>query len=212
MQYLLFFFAILTVSSFSVVIRQTFIDTYKHLNDPVHFEEYLKNNFTLEKLSEDFNSHPPHSTSSQKDDSNNIKQLSTEGVNQFHKGAIYYFVESEKIIGYFKIILDKSSLETQSPVIYPSDFDYKKLKGIEIERIYVLKEMKGQGIGRFMIEKTIEIAKTNGFDYVWLGVWADNPAAIAFYQKMGFTVFGEHIFMMGNDAQKDLLMMIEVLR
>ena len=194
------------------IVRQTFIDTYEHLNDPDDFQAYLKNNFTLEKLSEDFNSLSPHSTSSLKDDSNTLERLNTEGVNQIHKGAFYYFVENEKIIGYFKIILDKSSLESQSPVIYPSDFDYKNQKGVEIERIYVIKEMKGQGIGRFMIEKTIEIAKTNGFDYVWLGVWADNPAAIAFYQKMGFTVFGEHIFMMGNDAQKDLLMMIEVLR
>ena len=71
--------------------------------------------------------------------------------------------------------------------------------------------MKGRGIGRFMIEKTIEIAKNSGFNYVWLGVWAENAIAISFYQKMGFTVFGEHIFMMGDDAQKDFLMMIEVL-
>ena len=194
------------------IVRQTFIDTYEHLNDPDDFQAYLKNNFTLEKLSEDFKPLPSDSLSSQSYDSNSKERLSTEGDNQIHRGAYFYFVENENIYGYFKINLDKSSLESQSPVIYPSDFDYKKLKGIEIERIYVMKEMKGQGIGRFMIEKTIEIAKTNGFDYVWLSVWADNPAAIAFYQKMGFTVFGEHIFMMGNDAQKDLLMMIEVLR
>ena len=162
------------------IVRQTFIDTYEHLNDPDDFQAYIKNNFTLEKLKEDF-------------------------------GAYFYFVEDEKICGYFKINLDKSPLESQSPIIHPSDFDFNKLKGIEIERIYVIKEMKGRGIGRFMIEKTIEIAKNSGFNYVWLGVWAENAIAISFYQKMGFAVFGEHIFMMGDDAQKDFLMMIEVL-
>ena len=145
-------------------------------------------NFTLEKLESDFKT--------VQNDQN------TEG------GSVnnYYFIETDKIIGYLKINVNKSPMESGSPIIYQSNFDYKKLKGIEIERIYVIKDMKGQGIGRFMIEKTIEIARIHNYDYVWLGVWADNPAAIAFYQKMGFTVFGEHIFMMGNDAQKDLLM------
>ena len=176
------------------VTRQTFVDTYEHLNDPVDFQAYLSQNFTLEKLESDFKT------------VQNDQNTAGGFVNN------YYFIETDKIIGYFKINVNKSPLESDTPIIYQSNFDYKTLKGIEIERIYVMKEMKGQGIGRFMIEKTIEIAKINGFDYVWLGVWADNPAAIAFYQKMGFTVFGEHIFMMGNDAQKDLLMMIEVLR
>ena len=190
------------------IVRQTFIDTYEHLNDPADFQAYLKDNFTLEKLREDFKPFPSDLLSLQEDKFNSEERVNTEGDNQIQKGAYYYFVEDEKICGYFKINLDKSPLESDAPVIYKSDFDYKKLKGIEIERIYVIKQMKGHGIGRLMIEKTIEIAKNNEFDYVWLGVWAENPAAIAFYQKMGFTVFGEHIFMMGDDAQKDLLMKI----
>ena len=170
------------------IVKQTFIDTYKHLNDPADFQAYLIQNFTLEKLESDFKT--------VQNDQN------TEG------GSVnnYYFIETDKIIGYLKINVNKSPMESDSPIIYQSNFDYKKLKGIEIERIYVIKDMKGQGIGRFMIEKTIEIARIHNYDYVWLGVWADNAAAIAFYQKMGFTVFGEHTFMMGNDAQKDLLM------
>ncbi len=170
------------------IVKQTFIDTYEHLNDPTDFQAYLSQNFTLEKLESDF-----------KTVQNN---QNTEGgcVNN------YYFIETHKIIGYFKINVNKSPLESDTPIIYQSNFDYKKLKGIEIERIYVLKDMKGHGIGRLMIEKITEIAKLNGFDYVWLGVWAENPAAIAFYQKMDFTIFGEHIFMIGKDAQKDLLM------
>lgn len=190
------------------IVKQTFIDTYEHLNNPADFQAYLDNNFTLEKLREDFKPSSSDNLSLQGHDFFSEKRVNTEGGNQIQKGAYFYFVEDEKICGYFKINMDKSPLESESPVIYPSDTDYKKLKGVEIERIYVIKQMKGRGIGRLMIEKTMEIAKNNGFDYVWLGVWADNAAAIAFYQKMGFTIFGEHIFMMGDDAQKDFLMII----
>ena len=185
--------------------RQTFIDTYEHLNDPVDFQAYLKKNFTLEKLKSELITVE-----------NNTDVTVNEAWQETNKSnsviSNYYFVETDQLIGYFKINCHKSPLESDAPVIYPSEVDFKTLKGVEIERIYVVKGMKGHGIGRLMIEKTIEIAKINGFDYVWLGVWADNAAAIAFYQKMGFTVFGEHIFMMGNDAQKDFLMMIEILR
>lgn len=193
------------------IVKQTFIDTYEHLNDPADFQAYLENNFTIEKLRDDFNPSSSSTSSMQEDDFHSEKRVNTEGGTQIQKGAYFYFVEDEKICGYFKINLDKSPLESDAPVIYQSDFDYIKLKGVEIERIYVIQEKKGYGIGRLMIEKTIEIVKNSGYDYVWLGVWAENAAAIAFYQKMGFTVFGEHTFMMGNDAQKDFLMLIEIL-
>ena len=41
---------------------------------------------------------------------------------------------------------------------------------------------------------------------MWLGVWEENPRAIRFYQKQGFVEFGEHIFQLGDDAQRDVLM------
>ena len=31
-------------------------------------------------------------------------------------------------------------------------------------------------------------------------------AAVAFYRKWGFEVVGEHLFMLGDDPQRDLLM------
>jgi ribosomal protein S18 acetylase RimI-like enzyme len=41
---------------------------------------------------------------------------------------------------------------------------------------------------------------------IWLGVWEHNEHAISFYKKFGFEQFGDHIFMLGNDAQTDLLL------
>jgi ribosomal protein S18 acetylase RimI-like enzyme len=49
-----------------------------------------------------------------------------------------------------------------------------------------------------------------GKDFVWLGVWEHNTAAIKFYQRHGFTKFGEHPYYVGNDKQMDWLMRIDL--
>jgi len=77
---------------------------------------------------------------------------------------------------------------------------------MEIERIYARKEYLGNKVGQILIEKSIEIAKQKKMDYIWLGVWRENPRAISFYSKNGFTEFGTHPFMMGNVEQTDILM------
>ena len=41
---------------------------------------------------------------------------------------------------------------------------------------------------------------------MWLGVWERNWRAQAFYRKWEFTVVGDHVFLLGSDAQTDLLM------
>jgi diamine N-acetyltransferase len=41
---------------------------------------------------------------------------------------------------------------------------------------------------------------------VWLGVWEHNPRAIRFYQRLGFAEVGDHVFVVGTDPQRDLVM------
>jgi ribosomal protein S18 acetylase RimI-like enzyme len=43
-------------------------------------------------------------------------------------------------------------------------------------------------------------------DKVWLGVWENNPRALAFYQKFGFNKVGHHVFQLGNDPQHDWIL------
>jgi diamine N-acetyltransferase len=81
---------------------------------------------------------------------------------------------------------------------------------IEIERIYVDKAWKGQGIGAKMIEYCTQNARKDGFEVLWLGVWSENPKAIAFYKKMNFEQFGTHAFLLGDDLQTDFLMKIDL--
>ena len=82
--------------------------------------------------------------------------------------------------------------------------------GLEIHRIYLLAKFQGQGLGRRLIRQCIETARAGGYHSLWLGVWKENPKAIAFYRRMGFQITGEHIFQLGSDPQEDWIMTLDV--
>jgi len=77
---------------------------------------------------------------------------------------------------------------------------------LEIARIYALQKSIGKGVGRSLMQYSIDIARQKSARVIWLGVWEENQKAIAFYTKWGFEKFGEHVFMLGNDPQTDWLM------
>jgi ribosomal protein S18 acetylase RimI-like enzyme len=77
---------------------------------------------------------------------------------------------------------------------------------IEIARIYAVQKSIGKGIGKALMQQCINTAKERNTRIIWLGVWEKNHRAIAFYTKYGFEKFGDHVFMLGNDAQTDWLM------
>jgi diamine N-acetyltransferase len=84
--------------------------------------------------------------------------------------------------------------------------DHEKTDGIEVARIYAEKKFIGKGVGAALMERAIDLARKKNKKIIWLGVWENNLAAIRFYAKWGFEKFGEHIFMLGDDAQTDWLM------
>lgn len=120
------------------------------------------------------------------------EQLESEIRNQDSK----FFVvrNNEEVVAYMKINFDKAQTE----------------KGhnntLEVQRIYILKEYKGKGIGKLLMQRAIQIAKENNLNYIWLGVWEHNFSAIKFYEKQGFKKFSTHIFKLGDDEQIDYLM------
>jgi ribosomal protein S18 acetylase RimI-like enzyme len=107
----------------------------------------------------------------------------------------FYLVRiDEKAVGYLKVNTANAQTEQQ-----PNDT-------LEIERIYVLNDFYGQGIGLKLLEKAITIAREKRLKSIWLGVWERNHRALRFYEKNGFQVFDKHIFKMGTDDQTDLMM------
>ena len=79
-------------------------------------------------------------------------------------------------------------------------------KPIELVRLYVSREWLGRGIGAQLMRACIDEARQAGHDSAWLGVWEGNPRAQAFYRKWNFRPVGEHIFRLGSDLQRDILM------
>lgn len=84
------------------------------------------------------------------------------------------------------------------------------LSTLEIARIYAVQEMIGKGIGKALMQRSLDIAQEKAKQVVWLGVWEKNGSAIAFYMKWGFEKFSEHPFVLGDDVQTDWMMKREV--
>lgn len=76
----------------------------------------------------------------------------------------------------------------------------------EILCLYIDAPYHGQGFAQELMRKCLAEFEAQGSDVVWLGVWEHNPRAIAFYRKFGFTEAGEHIFQVGTDPQRDIIM------
>ena len=76
---------------------------------------------------------------------------------------------------------------------------------LEIERLYILSEHQGKGLGKKLMQFAFDKARELNFHQVWLGVWEHNHKAIAFYESLGFQPFGEHDFYLGSDRQRDVL-------
>ena len=80
----------------------------------------------------------------------------------------------------------------------------------ELHRIYVSSKWHGRGVANELMRAVYAAAARAGSDCVWLGVWERNLKAIAFYRKCGFSVVGDHVFMLGQDPQRDLIMVAQL--
>lgn len=81
---------------------------------------------------------------------------------------------------------------------------------IELLRLYVESKWHGRGIGRILMEKAFQKSLEAGHRTMWLGVWESNQRAKAFYRKLGFEVRGNQDFKLGQDLQRDLIMVRSV--
>ena len=110
----------------------------------------------------------------------------------------YLAEQNNSILGYIKV--NRGTAQTEAD--YPNT--------LEIERIYVLSKFHGKGYGKLLLQKAIDVAKNNRLVNAWLGVWDQNPKAIAFYERNGFSTFGVHEFLLGDDPQRDYMMKFDM--
>jgi len=76
----------------------------------------------------------------------------------------------------------------------------------ELRQLYVLDEMKGQGVAHTLIEWVIDRARDRRADHLYLSVFTDNHRARRFYEKFGFEPEGTYAFMVGSHADEDIVM------
>jgi len=77
---------------------------------------------------------------------------------------------------------------------------------VELVRLYVSRDWLGRGIGEQLMRACIDEARQAGYETIWLGVWERNGRAQAFYRKWNFRTVGEHVFRLGSELQRDILM------
>lgn len=122
----------------------------------------------------------------------NLEQLEKELANS---SSQFFFVYSDnEIAGYLKV----NTAEAQSEEMGED--------ALEVERIYIRNKFQKHGLGKYLLNKAMEIAVECHKKNIWLGVWDRNENAIAFYNKMGFVQTGAHSFYMGDEEQTDCIM------
>ena len=125
-------------------------------------------------------------------DSFNVGRLTAE-LNE--PSSVFFIAETDgSAAGYAKIQAGEApdGVEGQRP--------------IELVRLYVSQEWLGRGVGHALMRRCVEEAREAGFQTIWLGVWEHNHRAQAFYRKWDFYEVGEHIFQLGSDPQRDIVM------
>ncbi len=69
----------------------------------------------------------------------------------------------------------------------------------KLDRIYLLKEFHGAKLGYELLTFNIELAKKNNQAGLWLYTWIGNKKAINFYLRAGFTIIGNHDFLVAKN-------------
>lgn len=52
--------------------------------------------------------------------------------------------------------------------------------------VHLAPEVRGQGQGRALVEGLVECAHTQGIGTLWAGIAGENPASVAFHERLGF--------------------------
>jgi ribosomal protein S18 acetylase RimI-like enzyme len=108
----------------------------------------------------------------------------------------YHFQVSEadgEIIGFVKLGPPELPVQRSGPAI-------------ELRQLYILHEWRGQGVARELMDRALAEAKARGGQELYLTVYTENWRARRFYEKYGFVEVGPYKFMVGDQADEDIIM------
>ena len=76
---------------------------------------------------------------------------------------------------------------------------------IELLRMYVDNAFHGSGVAKLLMEESMAMAKAQGYQNMWLGVYEENFKAQKFYKKFDFEQVGSHDFRTGDTITTDFI-------
>lgn len=96
-------------------------------------------------------------------------------------------------VGFCKI----SSLKLPAPDPAPG--------AMELRQLYIFKPWHGLKIADALTDWAKDRARARGAGELWLSVYTDNPRARRFYARHGFSEIAPYAFMVGTQADEDIL-------
>ena len=125
-----------------------------------------------------------------------LKQFTLDAWRTELTDAAYAFEVAEdgtQIVGYAKLGPLKIPVATDGAAIL-------------LSQLYVAPDQLGAGIGAVLMDRAIAEARRRGNDELYLTVFIDNDRARRFYERYGFEVVGRYQFMVGSQADEDVIM------
>lgn len=80
----------------------------------------------------------------------------------------------------------------------------------ELRQLYVLAPWHGAGVAAALMDWIMATARSHGADELFLSVFTDNWRARKFYARYGFKPVGTYAFMVGNHADEDIVMRLQL--
>ncbi len=79
-------------------------------------------------------------------------------------------------------------------------------EAVELRQLYVLRPAHGSGLAAGLMDWVIATARDRGAGELFLSVFTENLRARSFYRRFGFADVGPYHFMVGNQADQDVIM------
>ena len=107
--------------------------------------------------------------------------------------AVRFAMAGETPIGFCKVSRLKLPADTTEPT------------AMELRQLYIFKPWQGAGIADVLTKWALEQAKARNAREMWLSVYTENPRARRFYARYGFVEIMPYKFMVGDQADEDVL-------
>ena len=129
----------------------------------------------------------------QEKDNSSVAKIIRDTLTEFgaaRAGTVYYDELTDSLFDVF---------QTERSVYYVAEFDGKIIGGggiypsaglpedtCELVKMYLVKEARGIGLGRLLIQKSIDFAKEVGYKKIYLETMPELKQALQTYAKFGF--------------------------